>query len=313
MLSKKQFTVLVYLATHSGKRTQREIAEKTGISCGTVNRILRDFQEQGFLATGGGLSPAGLQALEPYRVKRAVFIAAGFGSRMVPVTLNTPKPLVRVKGVRIIETLLDAVLAAGIEEIYIVRGYLKEQFDQLLHKYPMLRFIDNPVYNEANTISSVLCAGDRIRSAYLLESDLMLKNPALIQPYQYQSNYLGVPLARTDDYYVKLKGGYISEFGIGGTDCYQVMGISFWSEEDGARVAECVRQEYAKPGGKERTFGSIPLTIRADEFRIGVRECSFDDIVEIDTFNELKAIDPAYGKVWKAEISGEQPHAGGRE
>lgn len=125
MLSKKQFTVLVYLATHSGKLAQREIAEETGISCGTVNRILREFQGQGFLATGGGLSPTGLQALEPYRVKRAVFIAAGFGSRMVPITLNTPKPLVRVKGVRIIETLLDAVLAAGIDEIYVVRGVSK--------------------------------------------------------------------------------------------------------------------------------------------------------------------------------------------
>lgn len=182
-----------------------------------------------------------------------------------------------------------------------------------MYKYPMLRFIDNPVYNEANTISSVLCAEDRIRSAYLFESDLLLKNPALIQPYQYQSNYLGVPLARTDDYYVKLKGGYISEFGIGGTDCYQVIGISVWSEEDGARLAEYVRQEYDKPGGKERVFGSIPLVIREDEFRVGVRECSFEDIVEIDTFNELKAIDPAYGEVWKTEISGEQPHTGGRE
>ena len=310
MLSRREFDVLAFLAAHRGSCTQKKISAETGISYGTVSRILGQFRAQGFLAAEGGLSPAGYQALEPYRVKRAVFIAAGFGSRMVPITLNTPKPLVRVKGVRIIETLLDAVLAAGIEEIYIVRGYLKEQFDQLLYKYPMLRFIDNPVYNETNTISSVLCAGDRIRSAYVLESDLLLKNPTLIQPYQYQSNYLGVPVARTDDYYVKLKGGYISELGIGGTDCYQVMGISFWSEEDGARLAECVRQEYAKPGGRERTFGSVPLVVRAGEFRVGVRECSFDDIVEIDTFNELKAIDPAYGKVWNAEISGEQPHTG---
>ena len=69
-------------------------------------------------------------------MKRAVFVAAGFGSRMVPITLNTPKPLVRVNGTRIIDTLLDAVVEAGIPEIVIVRGYLGEQFDQLLYKYP---------------------------------------------------------------------------------------------------------------------------------------------------------------------------------
>ena len=78
----------------------------------------------------------GYEVLEPYRVKKAIFLAAGFGSRMVPITLNTPKPLVLVHGKRIIETLLDAVVEAGIEDITIVRGYLGEQFDVLLHKYP---------------------------------------------------------------------------------------------------------------------------------------------------------------------------------
>jgi NDP-sugar pyrophosphorylase family protein len=62
--------------------------------------------------------------MEPHKAKRAVFIAAGFGTRLVPITLNTPKPLVRVHGERIIDSLIDACLEAGIEEIYIVRGYL---------------------------------------------------------------------------------------------------------------------------------------------------------------------------------------------
>ena len=120
------------------------------------------------------LAKKGLQELEPYRVKRAIFIAAGFGSRLVPITLNTPKPLVRVKGVRIIDTLLDAVIAAGIEEIIIVRGYLAEQFDQLKYKYPMVKFVENPLYNEANNISSVMCIRYLLSNAYILEADLLL-------------------------------------------------------------------------------------------------------------------------------------------
>ena len=108
--------------------TQRKLAEQTNTSLGKVNKTVKALTEAGLMA-GGKITEAGLEALEPYRVKRAVFLAAGFGSRMVPITFNTPKPLVRVHGVRIIDTLLDAVVAAGIPEIVVVRGYLGEQFD----------------------------------------------------------------------------------------------------------------------------------------------------------------------------------------
>ena len=148
MLTKKQFDILTS-AEKFGAKTQRALAAETGMSLGAVNKTLSQLSDDGLLENGE-ITEKGLAALEPYRVKRAIFIAAGFGSRLVPITLNTPKPLVRVKGKRIIETLLDAVVAVGIEEIYLVRGYLAEQFDQLLYKYPTIKFIDNPSYNEAN-------------------------------------------------------------------------------------------------------------------------------------------------------------------
>ena len=113
-LSKKQFDILVYLESTRVASPQREIAAETSISLGTVSKTLADLTEKG-LVSYGSITEAGVLALEPYRVKRAVFMAAGFGSRLVPITLNTPKPLVRVKGKRIIDSLLDAVLAVGIE------------------------------------------------------------------------------------------------------------------------------------------------------------------------------------------------------
>ena len=160
MLDLKEFKILVALEEQRCKSlTQREIAAASGLSVGTVNRVMPLLRERG-LVRDGVLTDCGLEALDPYRVKRAVLVAAGFGSRLVPITLNTPKPLIRVHGQRIIDSLLDAVLAAGIEDILIVRGYLAEQFDQLLYKYPMVKFIDNPLYNEANNISSILAARD---------------------------------------------------------------------------------------------------------------------------------------------------------
>ena len=139
-LTRKQFDILVALAEAGAALTQRELEKATGYSLGTINRTMKELAEAGLVADGT-ITGEGVAALEPYRAKRAIFIAAGFGTRLVPITLNTPKPLVRVHGVRIIDRLIDACLSAGIEEIYVVRGYLAELFDQLLYKYPTIKFL----------------------------------------------------------------------------------------------------------------------------------------------------------------------------
>ena len=294
MLNKKEFAVLTYLeANNDEKFTQKELAEELNFSVGTVNKLWNELEEKGFIENKQ-ITKKGLNALEPYRVKRAIFIAAGFGSRLVPITLNTPKPLVRVKGVRIIDTLLDAVIAAGIEEIIIVRGYLAEQFDQLKYKYPMVKFVENPLYNEANNISSVMCIRYLLSNAYVLEADLLLSNPKLITKYQFSSNYLGVPTEKTDDWCFFMEGDRIKRLGVGGLNCHHMFGISYWTEDDGRKLCNHVEQVYNSPGGKERYWDQVALGEYIKEYNIGVRECTFDDIVEIDTFRELKELDKVY-------------------
>jgi len=294
-LSRTQFTVLAFLAREKDEKnlTQRAIARLTGFSVGTVNKTLV-FLNENDLIENNRVKAAGIKALEPYRVRRAVFIAAGFGPRLVPITLNTPKPLVRVKGVRIIDTLLDAVCAVGIEEIIIVRGYLSEQFDQLKYKYPNIQFLENPLYNEYNNISSMMCARYLLQNAYVFDSDLILKNPGLITKYQYVSNYLGVPVKRTDDWCFETRNGIITRVKLGGQNCHHMFGISYWTKKDGAKLAEHIRQVYEMPGGKERFWDEVPLDCFIKNYTIEVRECSYDDIIEIDTFNELKNLDETY-------------------
>ncbi len=292
-ITRKQFDVLTYLEKAGIEKSQREIAESTGMSTGTVNKVVNELKEAGLLQKGA-LTEKGYGALEPYRVKKAIFIAAGFGSRLVPITLNTPKPLVRVNGVRMIDTLLDAVVAAGIEEIYIVRGYLGEQFDQLLYKYPNIKFIENPLYNEANNISSALLARHLMQNAYVLEADLVLSNPNIITKYQYTSNYLGVQTDYTDDWCFETKNKVITKVKIGGNDCHHMFGISYWNEEAGAKLYDDIKKVYEMPGGKERYWDQVSLEYCLDNYTVEVRECTFDDIVEIDSFADLKKIDPIY-------------------
>ena len=293
MLSRKQFDVLEVLAMEKAALSQRQIEEKTGYSLGTVNRIIKELAEAG-LVEEGAITTKGLDALEPYRAKRAIFIAAGFGTRLVPVTLNTPKPLVRVNGKRIIDGLIDACLEAGISEIYIVRGYLAEQFDQLLYKYPMIRFLENPLYNEANNISSSLCARYMLSNAYVFEADLLIYNPKIIRPYHYISDFLAIKKDRTDDWCFTVRDGIIVEEKVGGLDCWQMVGISYWNEADGHRLADDIKYTYEQPGGKERYWEQVPLVFCKDHYRVEVRECFDEDITEIDTFRELKAIDKSY-------------------
>ena len=294
-LTRKQFDVLEVLATTRESLTQREIESRTGHSLGTVNRVLKELTEAGYIANGA-ITNDGVNALEPYRAKRAIFIAAGFGTRLVPITFNTPKPLVRVHGVRIIDRLIDACLEAGINEIYIVRGYLGELFDQLLYKYPMIKFIENPVYNEANNISSSLVARYMLSNAYVFEADLLISNPSIIKKYHYTSDFLGIKKERSDDWCFKVKDGIIVEQNVGGEgdDIWQMVGISYWNEADGHRLSADIPEVYASPGGKERYWEQVPLRYAKDHYKVEIRESFDEDIVEIDTFNELKAIDTTY-------------------
>lgn len=293
MLSKKEFDVLSILEAEKTNLSQRELSKRTGYSVGTVNSIMADLSENGYVHDKM-ITLKGIEALEPYRVQRAVFVAAGFGSRLVPITLNTPKPLIRVQGERIIDTLLDAVVKAGIEEIIIVRGYLSEQFDQLLYKYPGIKFLENPAYNEGNNIASLICARYFLENSYILESDIILKNPNLITKYQYQSNYCGVPCDRTDDWCFTVDKDRITGVQVGGLNACQMVGISYWTKNDGKKLSECLKKVYEAPGGKERFWDTVPLNYCKDDFELVVRKCSFDDYIEIDTFNELKAVDSTY-------------------
>ena len=253
--------------------------------------------QQGLLDTDG-LTAAGYAAVEPYRVRRAIFLAAGFGVRMVPVTLDMPKPLVTVNGRRIIETLLDAVVAAGIEEIWIVRGYKGEQFDVLLEKYPNIRFVENTDFDKSNNILSAYLVRDKLRNAYVFESDLYLNNPSLLTKYQYESNYLGVPTSHSDDWcFLADESGTITRLGMGGDDCFHMFGIGYMDAATGAKLETDIAEVYDSiPESHSHFWDDVALVYCIDKYSIKIRPCMFADVTEIDTLDELIAIDNQYAK-----------------
>lgn len=293
-LTFNQFEILTTIEREKETLSQRAISKLTNLSLGTVNKIITELQEEKLINEENLITAKGLEKLEPYRVKRAIFLAAGFGSRLVPITLNTPKPLVLVNGKKMIETLLDAVVKAGIPEIIIVTGYLSEQFEVLLKKYPNIKFVENKKYNEANNISSAYLVRDKFENSYVLESDLCLYNQNLIRKYEYQSNFLGRYVEVTDDWCLETKNGIITKEKVGGYNCHQMYGISYYDEKDGKQMKEDIELVYNQPGGKEKYWEQVMLDVCKKNYKIAVRECQENDIIEIDTFNELKQIDKTY-------------------
>ena len=97
----------------------RSIKSDTGLSLGFISQTLNRMTEEG-LIDEGGITPAGINALAPYRVDNAIIMAAGMSSRFVPLSLEKPKGLLGVKGEVLIERQIEQLQAAGIQNIILV-------------------------------------------------------------------------------------------------------------------------------------------------------------------------------------------------
>lgn len=277
----------------------RTLSDSLKISGTAITKCLEDLVAEGLIDKTAGVlkvTDKGLEALEPYRVKKAVVMAAGFGSRMMPATADRPKPLVTVNGVRILDTLLDALVNVGITDITVVRGYKKERFDDLLDKYPFLKLVDNDIYDQTNNISSAMAVLDAIDTCYLCEADLYITNPTVITKYQYASNILGSYSLETDDWSFQLDDdGHIINYQKGNTYCWNYYGISFWTKEDSAKMRADFKQIFEEEeGGRDYFWEFIPLVLRREKYAVEIRQCEKSDIMEIDNYYELKELDPSY-------------------
>ena len=298
-LNRYQFSLLTYIEKKGKfKFTQKLFADELTVSLTTVNKELNFARECDYVQVNSEneieITEKGLKALEPYKVRKAIILAAGFGSRLAPVTLQTPKPLVVVNGVRIIDTIIDALIAKDIKNIVIVRGYKKEKFDVLKEKYPFLTFVDNDEYNRSNNISSMVKVLEYADRCYVCDADLYVSNPDIFNKYEFSTNYLGIKVLETDDWCFTKKGYYIDSYKMGGENCYQVVGVSYWDEIDGAKLKQYVKKLYESRGGKEKFWDDAALMYYKKFFKIMIRKCHKTDVVEIDNFAELVEIDGSY-------------------
>lgn len=265
---------------------QRILAAQTGHSLGIVNRSLKELISEGYLDEEIRPTEKALREAKEKAPKNAIILAAGFGMRMVPINTETPKGLLEIKGERLIECTIRQLHEVGITEIYVVVGFMKEQYEYLIDEYGV-DLIVAPDYATKNNLHSLKTAADHLSNSYIIPCDIWCeKNP--YSRNELYSWYMVSDLV-DDDSTVRVNRKQelvVQKEQAGGN---AMICICYLLETE----AEIVRERLEELGRDSRYDGAFweETLYRKDRMIVTARVVHAADAVEINTYEQLREID----------------------
>jgi len=265
---------------------QRILAEECGHSLGIVNRSVQHLIQEGFLDEWMGLTEKACEYIKKRTPRNAVILAAGFGMRMVPINMETPKALLEVKGETLIERLIKQLHQVGVTEIYVVVGFMKEQFEFLIDDYGV-ELIVNSDYAGKNNLHSLKLAADKLSNTYIVPCDIWCKNNPFSRNELYSWYMLGDSYSEESDVRMNRKMEIVK------TDKAQsgntMIGISYLLDEQAQRVKKqvlelCQQERYNDSFWEEALY-------QKDRMIVSGRVVPQTEVVEINTYEQLREID----------------------
>ena len=283
-MNKWFFDILNVIMTYKETK-QRQIATLCGYSLGMVNKGIRALTEDGYLDESGCVTEKGSNYILEHSPKSAVILAAGYGMRMVPINTEVSKGLVEVEGVPLVERHIQHLQEVGVQDIYIVVGFLKEQYEYLIDMYGV-KLIVNRDYREKNNLFSVYRAIKHIRNTYIIPCDIWCKeNP--FRKYEARSWYMVSERMKKSQVRLNRKNELVQleKKGIGN----QMVGIAYISVDEADDFAECC-VEYALQETYDSCFWEEVL-YENGKMMIPARVVAEDFAVEINTYEDLRELD----------------------
>ena len=265
---------------------QRILAAQTSHSLGIVNRSIKELISEGYLDEEIRPTEKALREAKEKAPKNAIILAAGFGMRMVPINTETPKGLLEIKGERLIERTIRQLHEVGITEIYVVVGFMKEQYEYLIDEYGV-DLIVAPDYATKNNLHSLKTAADHLSNSYIIPCDIWCeKNP--YSRNELYSWYMVSDLV-DDDSTVRVNRKQelvVQKEQAGGN---AMIGICYLLETE----AEIVRERLEELGRDSRYDGAFweETLYRKDRMIVTARVVHAADAVEINTYEQLREID----------------------
>jgi len=228
-----------------------------------------------------------------FAVDNAIILAAGFASRFVPLSLETPKGLLRVRGEILIERQIRQLKEAGISEIIVVTGYKQESFQYLAEKFGV-KLIYNEDFSTRNNHSSLWVARNFLGNSYICSSDnyfsenVFSKTSAL--PY-YAAVYAD---GQTDEYCLTTdQNDKITDVVIGGCNAWYMLGHVLWDDTFSKRFVTILENEYNLPATTDKLWERIYME-HLDELTLYIKKYSSDVVHEFDSLDELCLFDSSY-------------------
>ena len=265
---------------------QRILAAQTGHSLGIVNRSLKELISEGYLDEEIRPTEKALREAKEKAPKNAIILAAGFGMRMVPINTETPKGLLEIKGERLIERTIRQLHEVGITEIYVVVGFMKEQYEYLIDEYGV-DLIVAPDYASKNNLHSLKTAADHLSNSYIIPCDIWCEK----NPYSRNELYSWYMVSDMvdDDSTVRVNRKQelvVQKEQAGGN---AMIGICYLLEAEAAIVRERL-EELGRDSRYDGAFWEETL-YRKDRMIVTARVVHAADAVEINTYEQLREID----------------------
>lgn len=264
---------------------QRILSETSGHSLGVVNRSIKNLIAAGYLDELIKPTTKAREYLENTAPRNAIILAAGFGMRMVPINTTTSKGMLEVNGETLVERVIKQLNAVGVDDITIVVGFMKEQYEYLIDLYGV-DLVVNPDYAGRNNLHSLSLVSDRISNTYIIPCDIWCdKNP--FNRYELYSWYMVSDLIDEDSNVRinrKMQLVKVSEKDPGNA----MIGIAYLTGDEAEIVSQRVKEmdddAHIDCFWEETLYSSDRMIVRSNVVHSS-------DAVEINTYEQLRDLD----------------------